>query len=157
MGLDFFGWLLSIAFGALLLKWALKDAYKTDYCIELSLEECTKAANDLGSTEKSGAVLLLVTGYASLLGGSISLLTRPRITHVVMLIRACVAIHARRKKYVPSRNSFMQLEKGSHRITEVMHLDLNTTNFVAAQQKAEEQPNAAGKKPSVDSSNDSPV
>lgn len=62
MGLDCFGWILSFASGGLLLNWALKDAYETDFCQGLSTEDCTRVANHLSGTEKSGAVLLLLTG-----------------------------------------------------------------------------------------------
>lgn len=84
-------------------------------------------------------------------------LTLSRITHFIMFVRACRSVHARRKKYVPSRNSFMQLEKGSDRRLEVSPLELNTPNFVEAEQDRQRQQDACGKKPSVDSSIDSPV
>ncbi|KAK5943834.1 hypothetical protein PMZ80_003115 [Knufia obscura] len=138
---DFFGWVLSFAAGGALLSWALKDAYEMDFCTNLAQEECERAGNDLSGTEKSGAVLLLFTG----------------ITHFIMFVRACRSVHARRKKYVPSRNSFMQLEKGSDRRLEVSPLELNTPNFVEAEQDRQRQQDACGKKPSVDSSIDSPV
>lgn len=70
-----------------------------------------------------------------------------RLTHLVMFIRASMAVHARRKKYVPSRNSWMQLEKGTDRTDSLVTLELSL--------EAEKQKEAAEKKASMDSSNNS--
>lgn len=63
------------------------------------------------------------------------LLTLARITHLVMFVRACLAVHAQRKRYVPSRNSFIQLRKNSDDTQIVTPLELNATTFIAADAK----------------------
>lgn len=51
-----------------------------------------------------------------------------------------MAVLARRKKYVPSRNSFMRLEKGSGtNSTDTSQMQLHTTNFVEAADKRRKQ------------------
>lgn len=63
MGFDFFGWALSFAAGGALLSWSFKDAYEVEICIDkASANDCFQAGGDLSGTEKSGAILLLLTG-----------------------------------------------------------------------------------------------
>lgn len=62
MGFDFFGWAISFGAGGALLAWSFQDGYEVDFCLSDSLSECEKAVRSLSSTEKSGAILLLLTG-----------------------------------------------------------------------------------------------
>ena len=80
------------------------------------------------TAERTGAVLLLLAG----------------LTHLVMFIRASMAVYARRKKYVPSRNSWMQLEKGTDRTPSLVTLEMIL--------EAEKQRKAARKKSTSDGS-----
>lgn len=123
MGLDFFGWALSFAAGGALLNWSFQDSYAIEICIDDARDdECYQAGDDLSATEKSGAILLLLTGYVVPLNPKLVLMLS-RVTHLIMFIRACIAVHARRKQYVPSRNSFMQLEKGTDRLPQTLTPD----------------------------------
>ena len=63
MGLDFIGLALSFGAGGALLNWAMHDQYETAVCFDPSPDECDSAAQILSSTERSSAVLLLMTGY----------------------------------------------------------------------------------------------
>jgi len=62
IGLDFLGWALSFAAGGTLLDWSLNDAYELDFCMDLAQDECEQAGNGVSGAEKSGSVLLLLTG-----------------------------------------------------------------------------------------------
>lgn len=61
MALDFFGFALTSGAGAALLVWSLKDAYEVEFCRAGFDEQCREAAPTLSTTEKSGAILLLLT------------------------------------------------------------------------------------------------
>lgn len=62
MGLDFFGWALTFAAGSALLMWSLKDSYEIEICRDGFEEECLDGGPSLSLTEKSGAILLFMTG-----------------------------------------------------------------------------------------------
>lgn len=77
MGFDCLGWLLSFAAGAALLVWSLRDAYSIDSCsLPSDVQACMNAESALSSTEKSGAILLLLTGYVP------SLFRRAKLTEM---------------------------------------------------------------------------
>lgn len=50
-----------------------------------------------------------------------------------------MAVYLRRKQYVPSRNSFMQLEKSAAQRPQISPLDLNTITFVEAVERGSQQ------------------
>lgn len=62
MALDFFGWALTFAAGGVLIMWSMKDAYELDICRPGLEQDCVSAGSSLSVTEKSSAVLLLLTG-----------------------------------------------------------------------------------------------
>lgn len=77
MGFDFFGWALSFAAGGALLSWSFQDSYALEFCIDDARDdECYQARDDLSATEKSGAILLFLTGYAMAENSERSLILR---------------------------------------------------------------------------------
>jgi hypothetical protein len=62
MALDFFGWALTSAAGAALLVWSLKDAYEVEICRVGFEEQCIETGASLSTTERSGAILLFLSG-----------------------------------------------------------------------------------------------
>lgn len=62
MGFDFLGWALTSAVGVVLLMWSLKDSYEVEICRDGLEQECISMALTLSLTEKSSAILLLLTG-----------------------------------------------------------------------------------------------
>lgn len=65
MGFDFFGLAMSFAAGAAVLSWSFEDGYEVDFCRSSSRSECENAIASLSGAEKSGAILLLITGLVT--------------------------------------------------------------------------------------------
>lgn len=141
MGLDFLGLAMSFATGGALLQWSIIDGYEFERCkppglTGMLLPElepvCMEIADNIRTAERAGAVLLLLAG----------------LTHLVMFVRASMAVYTRRKKYVPSRNSWMQLEKGTDRTPSLVTLELSL--------EAEKQRKTARKMSSLDGTASTP-